>query len=141
MKRSKTLFAANILATGYAIYLLWTYGGAVVKAGGMEFVEALGAYFKVMLELLGANSSLMFLYVVVILLCVHIVLFTLGSLIGWLAFVGKKSAAAKFAATLYLVATVAFPIYLLIGLPITIVGYVGGSKQKKINATSTADTK
>lgn len=57
---------------------------------------------------------------------------------GWIAYAGKKSGIAKFAATLYLIGTICFPIFLIFGLPITIVGFVGGSKQKRINSTSTA---
>lgn len=134
MKRSITLFISNVLATLYAAYLLWTFGGAIIAAGGTEYLDTLGAYFEFAFDILGTQSSgVTFLYVILILLGVHIVTFTLGCLIGWLALAYKKSGAAKFAATLYLIGTLCFPIYIFFGLPVTIIGFVGGSKQKKIN--------
>lgn len=134
MKRSKTLLAANLLATLYAVYWLWTFGGAVVKAGGVDFLEAMGAYVELAFSLLGMDSpALTFLTVILVLLCVHIAAFVLGCIIGWIAYAGKKSGGAKAAATLYLVGTLCFPVFLFFGLPITIVGFVGGGKQKKIN--------
>ena len=138
MKRSKTLLVSNILATVYSVYLLWTFGGAIIEAGGADFIEALEAYFELAFELLGMSSpALTFLYVILILLCVHIIGFVIGCLLGWIAYSRKKSGIAKFAATLYLIGTICFPVYLFFGLPITIVGFIGGGKQKKINNTST----
>lgn len=137
MKRSKTLFAANILATLYSAYLLWTFGGAVIAAGGADYVDAVVAYFELAFGLLGMTSpEVTFLYVILVLLCVHIFTFVLGCLIGWIAFACKKSGSAKFSATLYLIGTICFPVYLFFGLPITIVGFVGGGKQKKINQSA-----
>lgn len=134
MKRSKALCAANILATLYCGALFWIFGGALVRAGGADFVKALGAYFELVFDLFGTDAiGATFLYVVMILLCVHIALFTLGCLLGWLAFACKKSGSAKFAATLYLIGTICFPVFFIFGLPITIVGFVGGGKQKSIN--------
>lgn len=48
------------------------------------------------------------------------------------------SGGAKFVATLYLIGTICFPVYLLFGLPITIVGFIGSGKQKRINNTTIA---
>lgn len=140
MKRSKTLLAANILATLYSAYLLYVFVGAIIKAGGVDFIEAVGAYFELAFDLLGMSSpALTVLYVILVLLCVHIVVFVLGCIIGWLAYAGKKSGSAKFAATLYLIGTICFPVYFFFGLPITIVGFVGGGKQKKINKALAAE--
>ena len=139
MKRSKTLLVSNILATLYSVYLLWTFGSAIIESGGADFIDAMGAYFELAFDLLGMSSpAVNFLYAIVILLCIHIVTFVLGCLIGWIAYAGKKSSGAKFAATFYLIGTICFPVYLFIGLPITIVGFVGSGKQKKINNTVTA---
>lgn len=114
--------------------MLWIFGGAIIEAGGVDFIDAMGAYFEFAFDLLGMSSPAMnFLYAVVILLCIHIVTFVLGCLIGWIAYAGKKSGGAKFAATLYLIGTICFPVYIFFGLPITIIGFVGGGKQKKIN--------
>ena len=139
MKRSKALFVSNILATLYSAYLLWALGSAIIEAGGADFISAVGAYFKLAFDLLGISSAAMnYLYAITILLCLHIVTFVLGCLMGWIAYAGKKSGIAKFAATLYLIGTICFPIFLIFGLLITIVGFFGGSKQKRINSTSTA---
>lgn len=134
MKRSIALLVSNILATLYSAYLLFTFGGAVIAAGGVDFIEALGAYFELLFDIFGLSSpEITFLYVIFVLVCVHIAAFVLGCLIGWIAYASKKSAGAKFAATLYLLGTICFPVYILFGLPITIIGFVGGGKQKKIN--------
>ena len=85
-----------------------------------------------------SSPAVTFLYVILVLLCVHIIVFALGCLIGWIAYAGKKSGGAKFSATLYLIGTICFPVYLFFGLPITIVGFIGGGKQKKINDTTTS---
>ncbi len=135
--RSKTLLVSNILASVYSAFLLFIFGSAIIQAGGTDYIYAVGKYFKTVFELLefmGQDSGLlMFLYVVVVLLCIHIIFFVLGCLVGWLSYIGKKSGGAKFAAVLYLLGSICFPIYLCFGLPITIVGFVGGSKQKKMN--------
>ena len=128
------LLVANILSTVYSGYLLYFYVGAIIEAGGADFIDAIGAYFELAFDLLGMSSpAVTFLYVVLVLLCVHIITFALGCLTGWLAYAGKKSGGAKFAATLYLIGTICFPVYLFFGLPITIVGFIGAGKQKKLN--------
>lgn len=140
MKRSKTLLASNILATLYAAYLLWTFGGAIIEAGGVDFIDTIVASFELVFDLLGTISpTVTVIYTILILLCVHIVAFVLGCLIGWIAYASKKSGGAKFAATLYLIGTICFPIYLAFGLPITIIGFVGGGRQKKINKAITTE--
>ena len=138
MKRSKTLLVSNILATLYSAYLLCTFGGAIVEAGGSDFIDAIEAYFEMAFDVLDMRSpATTLLYVILVLLCVHIITFVLGCVFGWIAYAGKKSGGAKFAATLYLIGTICFPVYLFFGLPITIAGFVGSGKQKKINNTAT----
>lgn len=135
--RSKAFLVSNILATLYSGFLLWTFGGAVIEAGGAEFIETVGSYFELIFDLFGMSSpAITFLYVIMVLLFVHIGAFVIGCLVGWIAYAGKKSGGAKFAAVLYLIGTICFPIYLFLGLPITIIGFVGGSKQKKINRST-----
>lgn len=137
MKRSIALLASVIFSTIYSVFLLFTFGGAIIYAGGMDFVNAVGAYFEFAINLIGADSAtLNFLYVIVILLCVHIVVFVIGCLLGWISFITRKSGLAKLAAVLYLIGSICFPIYIFIGLPITIIGFIGGGKQKKLNANS-----
>lgn len=132
--RSIALLVSNILATLYSAFLLLTFGGAIIEAGGADFVNAVGAYFELIFNVLGINSpEITVLYVILILLCIHIAVFVIGCLVGWIAYACKKSGAAKFAAVLYLLGTICFPIYILFGLPITIIGFIGGGKQKKLN--------
>ncbi len=132
--RSIALLVSNILATLYSAFLLLTFGGAIIEAGGADFVNAVGAYFELIFNVLGINSpEITVLYVILILLCVHIAVFVIGCLVGWIAYACKKSGAAKFAAVLYLPGTICFPIYIFFGLPITIIGFIGGGKQKKLN--------
>lgn len=135
--RSKTLLVSNIFATIYSAALLWIFGGAIIEAGGVDYIKAISAYFKLMFELSDMGSpTVNTLYVIVILLCVHIITFVLGCLIGWIAYAGRKSGGAKFAATLYLIGTICFLVYFMFGLPITILGFIGGGNQKKINNTA-----
>ncbi|MGI6200475.1 MAG: hypothetical protein ACOYJA_06875 [Christensenellales bacterium] len=137
--RSKALLASNLLATGYCGVLLWVFGGAVMEAGGTAWIQAVGAYFELAFRLLGMDSpALNLLYAAAILLCAHIAAFVLGCLTGWIAYARRKSGGAAFAATLYLLGALCFPVYLLFGLPIAIVGFVGGSLQKKINRAAPA---
>ena len=132
--RSKTLLVSNILSTISASVLLYIFGGGIVAAGRMDYIAYCRQYFSLAYELLGFSSlSMNVVYAIVILLLIHIVTFTLGVLFGWIGYSAKKSGLAKFAATLYLIGTICFPIYIFFGLPLTIIGYVGGGKQKKIN--------
>ena len=132
--RSKTLLISNILSTLYAGYLLWFFGGAIIAAGGMDYIEYCQQTFGAVFDLVGFSSvSVNVIYAIVILLLVHIGTFTLGALLSWFAYLAKKSGLAKLSATLYLLGTICFPIYIFFGLPLTIIGYIGGGKQKKIN--------
>lgn len=130
--RSKILLISNVLATIYSAILLWWFGGAIIEAGGLEYISAVVDAFKILESF---SIEIEILQLLLILLCIHIVSFTFGSIIGWIAYLTKKSGGAKFAATLYLLGTICFPIYLFYALPITVIGFIGGSKQKKINKT------
>ena len=146
--RSKALFVANLLATAYTAFLIYVFGEAIVEAvklvmeyGGEEVVEFVVAYFQFAFELLyelagTAAINIAVMYALIILMLLHFVFFPLGMLFGWIAWLSKKSGGARFAATLYLFGTIFFPIFIVFGLPITIMGYVGASKQKKINRAS-----
>ena len=131
--RSKILLISNILATIYSSILLWWFGGAIIEAGGFDYISDVVEAFEI-LESFSIEAE--FLKILLILLCVHIVVFALGCIIGWIAYLAKKSGFAKFASALYLLGTICFPIYLFFGLPIIIIGFIGGSKQKKINKTA-----
>ena len=133
--RSKTLFVSNLLASIYAGYLVWVFGGTILELGGMEYIEYCRQTFSALFTLVGLGlESLYLVYVIVILLVAHIVMFVLGTIFGWVGFLRKKSGWAKGSAILYLVGTLCFPVYIFYGLPLTIIGFVGSSKQKKIKS-------
>ena len=128
MKKNIILLVTNILATIYAVYLLWIFGGALIKFG-MDFDDAIGIYFDAVTKLIGMGSSTaIFLYIVTILLGIHIITFIGGCVLGWISFINNKTNMSKISYKLYLTGTICFPIYLFYGLPITILGYIGYKK-------------
>ena len=133
--RSKALFVSNSLATIYSSILLWIFGGAIVEAGGLKYIEYWQQYFDLIFEFAGYSVTAEIVLTIVIMLFVHIGAFILGTVFGWIAYLSKKSGLAKFAATLYLIGTICFPIYVFFGFPLTVIGVVAGGKQKKINKT------
>lgn len=64
----------------------------------------------------------------------HMIMFLIGAVFGWVGFVGKKSWGALVAAILYSVGTLFFLVYFMFGVPILVLGFVGYSMQKKLNA-------
>ena len=77
--RSKNLLISNILSTLYAGYLLWFFGGAIIAAGGMDYIEYCQQTFGAVFDLVGFSSvSVNVIYTIVILLLVHIGTITLG---------------------------------------------------------------
>lgn len=64
----------------------------------------------------------------------HMIMFLIGAIFGWVGFVGKKSWGALVAAILYSVGTLFFLVYFMFGVPILVLGFVGYSMQKKLNA-------
>lgn len=110
--RSKILFVASALATLYTIYLISYFGGATFNADG---AEAIG----------GAIATT--------LVTPHMIMFLIGAVFGWIGFLTKKSWAALVGAILYSAGTLFFLMYAMFGVPILILGFVGYSKQKKLN--------
>lgn len=140
--RSKALLVSNIFATIYAGILLGTFGEVIFSAGGVSGMRTLVRSFALVFELIGSKaSSVDFLNIILILLTVNIVTFTLGAVMGWSGYFSKKSGLAKFAAILYLIGTVCFPIYIVFGLPITVIGFIGGGKQKKLDTVLNVENK
>lgn len=137
--RSKMLLVSNLLSTVYSVVMICIFGGAFVEAGGLEYIELMESLSELAYEFAGDSAGVVtFINAILILLGVHIALFALGTLIGWISYIAKKSGGAKLAATMYLLGTICFPIYVVFGLPITICGYIGGGKQKKINKSMVA---
>lgn len=84
-------------------------------------------------ELIGNSlNSVVVINVIFSLILVHIMLFVLGFLLGWIGFGFKRAGCAKAAAVLYLFATILFPVFIFLGLPLIILGFVGYSNQKKL---------
>ena len=110
--RSKILFMASALATIYTVFLITYFGGNTLNADG---AEALG----------GAIATA--------LVTPHMIMFLIGAIFGWVGFITKKSWAALVAAILYSVGTLFFLMYAMFGIPILVLGFVGYSKQKKLN--------
>lgn len=113
--RSKILLVANILATLYTVYLITYFGGGTLNADGAEAVG-------------GAIATA--------LVTPHMIMFLIGAIFGWLGFFVKKSWAALVAAILYSVGTLFFLMYAMFGIPILVFGFIGYSKQKKLNLQS-----
>lgn len=110
--RSKVLFVATALATLYTVYLISYFGGGTLNAEGAEAVGGAIATALVM---------------------PHMIMFLIGAVFGWLGFLAKKSWAALVAAILYSVGTLFFLMYAMFGVPILVLGFIGYSKQKKLN--------
>lgn len=110
--RSKILFIASTLATLYTVYLISYFGGGTLNADGAEAVG-------------GAIATA--------LVTPHMIMFLIGAIFGWIGFLAKKSWAALVAAILYSVGTLFFLLYAMFGIPILVFGFIGYSKQKKLN--------
>ena len=112
--RSKILFIANVLASVYTIYLIIHFVGGTINAEGA--VEAIA----------GAIAT--------VLVAPHIFIFLVGAIFGWVCFFSRKCWAALVAAILYSVGTLIFLLNAIYGVPILIFGFIGYSKQKKLNS-------
>ncbi|MBQ6902554.1 MAG: hypothetical protein IJN71_06060 [Oscillospiraceae bacterium] len=110
--RSKVLLAATALATIYVVYLISYFFGATASADGTDAVAGAIATALVM---------------------PHMIMFLIGAIFGWIGVLARKSWAALVGAILYSVGTLFFLAYVMFGAPILILGFVGYSKQKKIN--------
>ena len=111
-KRSKVLLVATALATIYAVYLITYFVGGTANAEGAEAVGGAIATAIVM---------------------PHMIMFLIGAVFGWIGVLARKSWAALVGAILYPVGTMFFLMYAMFGVPILILGFVGYSKQKKLN--------
>lgn len=110
--RSKILFVATLLATLYVIYLISYFGGTVSSTDGAEQVGSAIATALVM---------------------PHMIITGIGAIFGWISFGTRKTWAALVGAILYSVGLLMFFIYFMFSVPLIILGFIGYSKQKKIN--------
>ena len=113
--RSKALFVASLLTTMYVIYLIVHFGSSIFA---QDSAEALG----------GALATA--------LVAPHMFILGLGVIFGWVGFLARKSWAALVAAILYCVGGLLFFVYFMFVIPSIILGFIGYSKQKKINNSS-----
>ena len=111
-KRSKVLFVCGILAAIYAVYLIVYFAGATDSE---DAAEAIG----------GAIATAIVMP--------HMIVMTLGAIFTWLGFCLRKNWGALVGAILYCVGLFLFPPYFMFSIPLIILGFVGFSKQKKLN--------
>lgn len=114
--RSKLLFTATALATLYTLYIIIYFVGGTLNADG---TAAIGGAIATMLVM------------------PHMIMFLIGAIFGWVGFGCKKSWAALVAAILYSVGTLFFLAYAMFGIPILVLGFIGYSKQRKLNLQPT----
>jgi hypothetical protein len=115
-RRSKATLIATILAFAYGIYSIVYWVGT--NSSTTDDAEAIGAGIATLLVL------------------PHIFVTWLGIIFGIIGFFGRKTGFQLTAAILYSVGAVLFIIYALFLLPSIILGFVGYSSQKKLNASS-----
>ena len=136
--KSKTLLAANILATTYSIILLWALIGlTVINSGGENIINSVGGFFESAFELIGMSLAIInYLYLLAVSLFVHIGLFIAGCIVSWIAYVTKKDNVATVAAVVYLIGTICSPVCLAFGIPVTALAFVGANNQRKLNKSA-----
>lgn len=113
MKKSKLLLVNSILASLYAVYLVYNFVNGY--AGTSNAAEQAGASIAMML------------------VAPHAVVTILGMIFGWLAYFMNKTGFALTSAILYSVAAGLFFLYAPFLLPMIVIGFVAYSKVKKVN--------
>ena len=136
MKRSKTLLASNILATLWTLIMLFSVFSFFAKGGAAYFVWANQTnYF--LSDLLGSMEDVQIFMTLLnafyVFVSLHTFLFTLATIFGWVGYISKGRGFALAAAILYLVGTLLCLIFILFGLPIIILSFIGQGCQKKLN--------
>lgn len=111
--RSKALFLGAIIGTLYSIYIINYFTGVNISSNGTA--EQVG----------GALATALVLP--------HLICICLATLFNWLGFAFKKTGFALTGAILYCVGAILFLIYAIFCIPSIILGFIGYSKQKKIN--------
>ena len=112
--RSKAAFWATLIAVAYGIYAIVYWVGT--NSSTTDSAEAVGAGIATLLVL------------------PHLLITWLGIIFGLIGFFTRKTGFQLTAAILYAVGAVLFIIYALFLLPSIVLGFVGYSAQKKLNA-------
>lgn len=111
-KRSKVLFVCGILSAIYVIYLIVYFTGSTNSSDTTEAISGAVATALVM---------------------PHMLVMVLGTIFTWIGFCLRKNWGALVGAILYCVGLIMFPLYFIFTVPLIILGFVGFSKQKKLN--------
>jgi hypothetical protein len=114
-RRSKATFWATLIAVAYGIYAITYWAGT--NSSTTDDAEAIGAGIATLLVL------------------PHLFVTWLGIIFGLIGFFTRKTGFQLTAAILYAVGAVLFIIYAVFLLPSIVLGFVGYSSQKKINAS------
>jgi len=115
-RRSKAAFWATLIAVAYGIYAIVYWVGT--NSSTADDAEAIGAGIATLLVL------------------PHLLVTWLGIIFGLIGFFTRKTGFQLTAAILYAVGGVLFIIYAIFLLPSIVLGFVGYSSQKKINASN-----
>lgn len=116
--RSKAAFFAALLATAYIIYSFVYWGGVAEQTGSSDAGEAIAAGLATLLVL------------------PHNIVGALGALFGIIGFFNRSAGLILTSAILYAVSAAIFFLYAPFLIPSIVLGFVGYSKQKKINKES-----
>jgi hypothetical protein len=116
--RSKAAFFATIIAFAYGIYAIVYWAGT--NSSTTDSAEAVGAGIATLLVL------------------PHLLVTWLGIIFGVIGFFMRKTGLQLTAAILYAVGAVLFLLYAVFLIPSIVLGFIGYSVQKKLNASGKA---
>lgn len=134
--RSKALLASNILAS---IYIPVLFGTTILLIGQISKIRINIPYMSFEFWILifklvqYSSTALTTVFVIIVLALLHVVLFVLALLLGWIAYARKSWGTGLASAIIYLVGSVIFPISLVLVLPIMsiVFGFIGAFDQRK----------
>jgi hypothetical protein len=114
--RSKSLFVGTVIALIYTIYIIGYMASTGDAVSGDDSAEAVGTGLAMLLIL------------------PHVTLTVVGTLFGVIAFFSKKAGFALTAGIIWAVAAATFILYAAFLIPSIVLGFVGYTAQKKLNA-------
>lgn len=134
--RSKALLASNILAS---IYIPILFGTTILLIEQISKIRINIPYMSFEFWILifklvqYSSTALTTVFVIIVLALLHVVLFVLAILLGWIAYARKSWGTGLASAIIYLVGSVIFPISLVLVLPIMsiVFGFIGAFDQRK----------
>ena len=130
--RSKVLLISNIFATILVAIITYVTVTAINDLGGMEGLEAYSELYSY--SIAKADFITGYILTMPYLLIAQASIFVVATLFGWISYLAKKSGLAKFAAVLYILGALScFYYFTFFAIPVIVLGFVGGSKQKSLN--------